>query len=58
VEAKTKVEFDKEVIGFLAEWDDMVPAYATYFCKNWLKHFKPEKWASFGCAGDTSLGTY
>ena len=55
--ARTKANFDKETVEFLAEWDNTVPAYASYFRKNWLKRFKPERWASFGRAGDAPSGT-
>lgn len=54
---KTKTDFEEEVVNFLAEWNGVVSTYATYFRKNWLKQFKPERWASFGRAGNAPSDT-
>lgn len=55
--APTKPEFDAAVTKFLTEWDERVPAYATYFRRNWLERFHPETWASYARADDAPSGS-
>lgn len=54
--AKTKADFDNEVVQFLEEWEDKVPGYTTYFRNNWLNRYHPEKWASYARADDAPSG--
>lgn len=54
--APTKEEFDNAVVTFLAQWDSEIPAYATYFRRNWLDRYHPEKWASYARADNAPSG--
>lgn len=45
--APTKKDFDAALGEFLVEWDREISAYATYFRRNWLDRYHPEKWASY-----------
>lgn len=56
--APTKAEFDAVVTKFSAEWDKRVPAYPTYFRRNWLDRFHPEMWASYARADDAPSGKF
>jgi hypothetical protein len=54
--ATPKAAFDREVLQFLTEWDDRMPAYTSYFRKNWLDRYHSEKWAAYARADDDLSG--
>jgi hypothetical protein len=54
--APGKKEFNSVLVPFLAEWDKHISTYTSYFQRNWLEHYPPERWASFGRPGNASSG--
>lgn len=55
--APTKADFDAALGEFLTQWNREVPAYATYFRRNWLNRYHPEKWASYARADNAPAGS-
>jgi hypothetical protein len=54
--APTEPKFKEVLKEFLAKWDEEIPAYATYFRRNWLDRYHPEKWASYARADNAPSG--
>lgn len=54
--APTEKDFNDALREFLKIWDKEIPAYATYFRRNWLERYHPEKWASYARADNAPSG--